>query len=124
MWSAWTARSPWPRRSRAWRSSLRELLEVLCGAPRSGSAPCSSMRWVCRAAVLVPPLLARHDESGLFKDPEMPHDAEPGQLRNLGLQLSERHAVALKEPIQEQPSSGVGQSLEHQVLVVHTRDDR
>ncbi len=28
MWSAWTARSPWPRRSRACRSSLRELLKA------------------------------------------------------------------------------------------------
>jgi len=44
MWSASTARSPCPRRSRACRSSLRELLEGLCGAARSGSAPCSSMR--------------------------------------------------------------------------------
>jgi N-acetyltransferase len=44
MWSASTARSPCPRRSRACRSSLRELLEGFCGAVRSGSAPCSSMR--------------------------------------------------------------------------------
>ena len=44
MWSASMARSPSPRCSRACRSSLRELLEGLCGAARSGSAPCSSMR--------------------------------------------------------------------------------
>jgi hypothetical protein len=44
MWSASMARRPSPRCSRACRSSLRELLEGPCGAARSGSAPCSSMR--------------------------------------------------------------------------------
>jgi hypothetical protein len=46
MWSAWTARSPAARLSRACRSSLREL--VRWRAP--DQATCSSMRWVCRAA--------------------------------------------------------------------------
>ena len=69
--------------------------------------------------VLVAPLLAGHDESRLFQDPEMPHDPEPGQLRNLGLQLAERHAVALKQPVQQQSPCRVGQGLEHQVLVLH-----
>jgi cold shock protein len=39
-----TARSPWPRRSRACRRSLSELVKVLCAAARSGSAWCSSIR--------------------------------------------------------------------------------
>src|SRR6266576_1721376 len=45
-----TARSPWPRRSRACRKSLSELVKVLCAAARSGSAWCSSIRCACRAA--------------------------------------------------------------------------
>jgi hypothetical protein len=48
--SASMVRSPSPRRSRACRRSLRELVDVLCAEDRSGSAWCSSMRWVCRAA--------------------------------------------------------------------------
>jgi hypothetical protein len=44
MLSASTARSPSPKRSRAWRRSLSELVEECCAAARSGSASCSSMR--------------------------------------------------------------------------------
>jgi hypothetical protein len=38
------ARSPWPRRPRACRRSLSELVKVLCAAARSRSALCSSIR--------------------------------------------------------------------------------
>jgi len=48
--SASIARSPLPRRSRACRSSLSELVKGVCGAERSGTARCSSMRCACRAA--------------------------------------------------------------------------
>src|ERR671937_2051445 len=46
MVSASTARSPWPRRSRACRRSRSELVKVLGVAARFGSALCSSLRWL------------------------------------------------------------------------------
>ncbi len=50
MVSASMARSPLPSRSRAWRRSLSELVDVFFSASRSGPAPCSSTRCVCSAA--------------------------------------------------------------------------
>ena len=42
-------------------------------------------------------------------------------LRQRRLQLPERLAIALEEPVEERPTAAVGQRLEH--LVVHARDN-
>ena len=39
---------------------------------------------------------------------------------NFGFELAERHSIALEELVEQEPPSGVGQGLEHQVLAVHT----
>jgi hypothetical protein len=51
------------------------------------------------------------------------HHAEPGHLQ-LGLQLGERAAVALEEPVEQEPASRVRERLEDPVVVGHVRKDR
>ena len=53
----------------------------------------------------------------------MLHDPEPRHLQ-LGLELRQRSAVTLEELVEQEPTGGVGESLEHTVVVVHVLEDR
>jgi hypothetical protein len=64
-------------------------------------------------------LLAADNQSRLFQNAKVLHDPEPRQLGNFSFQLTERHPIALEERVEQEPPGGVGQGLEHQVLVVH-----
>ena len=67
---------------------------------------------------LTPHLPARH-QPGRLEDPEVLHHAEPGHARQRRLELSQRLAITLEEPVQQRPPIGLGQRPEH--LVVHAR---
>ena len=71
--------------------------------------------------VALPSDLAARDEVRPFEDAEVLHDAEPRHLRQGRLQLSQRLAITLEEPVEQRPAAGVGQRPEH--LVVHAGDD-
>ena len=58
------------------------------------------------------------DEPGVLEDAQMLQDAEAGHLE-LRLELGERAAVALEEPVEEMPPRRVCERLEHPVVVVH-----
>jgi hypothetical protein len=66
---------------------------------------------------LLPPRPPRDDEPGFLQDPEVLHHAEAGHLQ-LGHELGERAAVALEEPVEQVPAGGVGQRLEHPVVLL------
>src|SRR3954462_8808703 len=51
---------------------------------------------------LFPSDLPRDDETGVLEDAEVLHDAEARHLQ-LGLQLRERAAVTLEEPVEQEP---------------------
>ena len=68
---------------------------------------------------LLAPGPPRDDEPGILENAQVLHGAEAGHLQ-LGLELRERAAVALEEPIEEEAPSRVGESLEDRV-VVHAR---
>ena len=57
---------------------------------------------------------------GRFEDAEMLHDAEPAH-RQVRLQLQQRLAISLEEPVKEQPAAWVRQGFEY---LVHGRDNR
>ena len=48
----------------------------------------------------------------------MLHDTEAGHLQ-LGLELGQRAAVTLEEPVEQEPPRRVGERLEHTVVVCH-----
>ena len=54
--------------------------------------------------VALPPDLAARDEVRPFEDAEVLHDAEPRHLRQHRLQLSQRLAVTLEEPVEQRPA--------------------
>ena len=70
----------------------------------------------------LPPDLAARDEVRRLEDAEVLHDAEPRHGRQRRLQLTERLAIALEEPVEQRPAAGVGQRAEH--LVVHAGHNR
>ena len=65
---------------------------------------------------LLPALPAGDDEPGVLEHAEVLHDAEAGHLE-LGLELRERAAVALEEPVEEMAPGRVGERLEDLVVV-------
>jgi len=67
------------------------------------------------------PGAAGRDQVRRFQDAQMLHDAEAGHLRQCRLQRLQRLAVALEEPIEEDPPTGVGQRPEGR-LVIHAGD--
>ena len=67
---------------------------------------------------LLPARPARDDEAGVFEHPQVLHHAEPRHLQ-LGLELGERSAVTLEEPVEEVPACRICQCLEDAVVVVH-----
>ncbi len=70
---------------------------------------------------LLPARPARDDEPGVLEHAQVLHDPEAGHLQ-LGLELGERAAVALEEPVEEKAPGRVGERLEDQVVVGH-RDE-
>jgi hypothetical protein len=48
------------------------------------------------------------------------HHPEPRHVQ-IGLELGQRAAVALEEPVEQEPTGRVGERLEHTVVVVHGR---
>jgi hypothetical protein len=68
--------------------------------------------------VLLAALPAANDESCLLEQAQVLHHPEAGHLK-LGLELGQRAAVALKEPVEQVPACRVGERLEHAVVVGH-----
>ena len=66
---------------------------------------------------LLPAPAARDDEPRLLQHLEVLHDPEARHLEP-GLELDERAAVTLEEPVEQMPSRRIGQCLED-VGVVH-----
>ena len=68
---------------------------------------------------LLPARAAGDDEARALQDPQVLHHAEARHLQ-LGLELGERAAVALEEPVEEVPAGRIRQCPED-VVVVHAR---
>ena len=67
---------------------------------------------------LLPAGPAGDDETGIFQNLQMLHDAETCHFQT-GLQVFQRAAVALKEQVQEEATRRVGKRLEYVVVVRH-----
>ncbi len=65
---------------------------------------------------LLPARPAGDDEAGVLEHAQVLHDAEAGHLE-LGLELRERAAVALEEPVEQMAPGRVGKRLEDLVVV-------
>jgi len=68
----------------------------------------------------LPPCFARDHEARVFEHAEMLHDTEASHV-HLGLELSERAAVTLEEPVEQESPRGVRECLEHEGIVSHRR---
>src|SRR5438067_13202523 len=68
---------------------------------------------------LRPARAAGDDEAGLLENPQVLHHAEAGHLE-LGLELGERTAVALEEPVEQMAAGRIGECPED-LVVVHAR---
>ena len=68
---------------------------------------------------LLPALPAGDDEPGLLEQAQVLHHAEARHLQ-VGLELPERAAVALEEPVEQEAPRRIGERLEDPV-VVHAR---
>ena len=68
---------------------------------------------------LLPATAAGDDEPGLLEHAQMLHDAEARHL-DLRLELAERAAVMLEEPVEQEAPCRIGECLEDPV-VVHPR---
>ena len=66
----------------------------------------------------LPPCFACDDEARVFEHAQMLHDAEAGHL-HLGLELGERTAVTLEEPVEQESPRRVRECLEHEGIVSH-----
>jgi len=66
----------------------------------------------------LPPCSPRDYEARVFEHAQMLHDAEAGHL-HLGLELGERAAVALEEPVEQESPRRVRDCLEHEGIVSH-----
>ena len=64
----------------------------------------------------MPAGLRRGDQAGGLQDPQVAHDAEPLQRRQLALELGQRLAVAVTERIEERPPARIREGTKH---VVH-----
>ena len=53
--------------------------------------------------------LARRHEVRVLQDPEVLHDPEPRHLGKCRAQLTERLAIALEEPVEQDPPTRVGE---------------
>jgi hypothetical protein len=57
----------------------------------------------------LPALAPGRDERRRLQDAQVPHHPEPRHLRQVRAQLTERLAIALEEPIQQEPAARVAQ---------------
>ena len=69
---------------------------------------------------LLPARAASDDEARVLEDAQVLHHTEPRHLE-LRLELRERTAVALEEPVEEMPARRIGKRPEDPVVVVHAR---
>ena len=67
---------------------------------------------------LLPARPACDDEPRVLEDAQVLHHPEAGHLQ-LGLELGQRAAITLEEPVEEETTRGVGERLEHAVVVGH-----
>jgi hypothetical protein len=67
---------------------------------------------------LLPPCFARDHETCVFEHTQVLHDAKAGHL-HLGLELGERAAVTLEEPVEQESPRRVRECLEHEGIVSH-----
>src|SRR5205823_8790219 len=65
---------------------------------------------------LLPARSSRDHEVRFLQDSQVLHDPEPGHLQ-LRLELGERAAVTLEQPVEQEPSGGVRERPEHAVVV-------
>lgn len=72
---------------------------------------------------LLPARPADDDQVRLLEHPQVFHHAEARHLQ-LGLELGERAAVTLEEPVEQEPARGIGERLEHAVVVGHGANNR
>jgi hypothetical protein len=66
--------------------------------------------------VLVPAGLRRGDQAGSLQDPQVAHDPESLQRRQLTLELGERLPIAVTERIEERPPARIREGTKH---VIH-----
>jgi hypothetical protein len=66
---------------------------------------------------LLPARPAGDDQPGVLEQAQVLHHAEARHLQ-LGLQLGERAAVTLEQAVEEEATRGVGERLEHAIVVV------
>ena len=67
---------------------------------------------------LLPTGLTCGDQTGFFENRQMFHHPEARHFQP-GVELFERAAVTLEEPIEEEATGRVGQRLENQVVIHH-----
>ena len=72
---------------------------------------------------LLPADASGRDEAGSLQDAEVLHDPEPGHPGQRLAQLAERLAIALEEPIEEDPPTRVAECPEDRSHVVRHRRD-
>ena len=70
-----------------------------------------------QVVVLLPADAAGGHETRRLEDPQVLHHAEPRHRRQRPLELRERLAITLEEPIEQPPPADVRHGVEH--LVVH-----
>ena len=80
-------------------------------------------RYRVQEVQLLPPCFACDHEARVFEHAEVLHDAEAGHLQ-FGLELGERAAVTLEEPVEEESPRRVGERLEYEAIVSHRLDNR
>ena len=77
---------------------------------------------VQEVALLAADALGRH-ETRLLEDPQVLHDPEPRHRGQVPAQLTERLAIALEEPVEQDPPTGVGERPEDRSHVVRHAAD-
>ena len=60
----------------------------------------------------------RRQESRILEDAQVLHDPEPRHRRQVPAQLTERLAIALEEPVEQHPPTGVGEGPEDRSHVI------
>jgi hypothetical protein len=72
---------------------------------------------------LLPPRPARRHEPRVLQHAQVLHDAE-ARHRQLRLELGEGAPVAHEQPVEQEAPGGIGERLEHAVVVRHVREYR
>jgi hypothetical protein len=72
---------------------------------------------------LLPPRPARDHEPRVLQHAQVLHDAE-ARHRQLRLELGEGAPVAHEQPVEQEAPGGIGERLEHAVVVRHVREYR